>query len=124
VELFGRIISALDNYSFTAGSAFNFELIGGGIDNEAGQAPNNLIFTFTNQTTMEVFTYNLDTNSPLGTIATLTAGAYLLEINMDPDNGTARYDIGLQAVPVPAALPLFAAGLAGFTAMRRRRQKA
>ncbi len=52
--------------------------------------------------------------------AMLTAGTnYILKI-IDATSGVVKYDVSVSAVPVPAALFLFAPALLGFLGMRRK----
>jgi hypothetical protein len=52
--------------------------------------------------------------------AMLTAGtSYILSI-IDATSGVVKYDVSVSAVPVPAALFLFAPALLGFLGMRRK----
>ncbi|MFC3301365.1 VPLPA-CTERM sorting domain-containing protein [Parvularcula lutaonensis] len=130
INLFGRIVGSEDVFNFTAGNSFDFNLIpapsgnSAGVTPERGPSPHQIFFKFTNTDTNIVTTFVANASTPVGTLGTLIAGNYILELDMDPDNRrrVALYDIQVAGVPVPGALPLFVAGLAGFGAMRRRKK--
>jgi len=69
-------------------------------------------------------TTDFDFSNPIALSAAVTPGAtYTIAIGGNPAGfaaGTLDYDLSVQPVPVPAALPLMAAAAAGLGAFRRR----
>ncbi len=55
--------------------------------------------------------------------AILTAGSYFAVDILNATSGILKYDLSISAVPVPAALWLFAPALLGFFGLRRQARK-
>ena len=67
-------------------------------------------------------TYTLDSNDPLA------AGNYIISTflavgNVTDPNYQVNFSLDTAPTPIPAALPLFASGLAGLALLRRRRKR-
>lgn len=130
VDLYGRIVGSTDAFRITANSGFTLDLLD--IRPESGSTNHRLAFRLVRVGGGFDLTAFADTNTMAQTLITaVLGGTYDLIIDMQPDTGTALYDLSITAlgddigeVPLPAAMPLFAAGLAGLTAVRRRRRKA
>jgi hypothetical protein len=119
VELYGRIVTAVDFYQFTSDVAFTVSLIADGFVAE-GMGSNTSDFEVVNNATMASTATTLPTDQAPQLLFSLAAGDYTFSI--DGSGGAARYDLRFEAapVPVPAALPLLAAALGGLAALRRR----
>ena len=139
IDLHGRIVGAIDVFEFTATREFEISFIFGGYDLEAGgtvtesgfvregnSGSNSSIFTLTDINTLTSVT---TTPSPLvtdiiaGDPFLFAAGPGSYRISLDGQGQSALYDLRLTAVPLPAALPLFAGALGLFGLLGWRRKK-
>ncbi|MEH6405412.1 MAG: hypothetical protein V7750_18720 [Sneathiella sp.] len=137
IDLYGRIVNAVDVFSFTSNSAFRIDFIFGGFDLENGGSTSESGFIAENNDNSSDFTLNIlapsigsvgattlatDITSGISFIFGGDAGTY--QFALDGTGGAARYDIRISAVPLPAGLPLMGAGLAlmGFVAWNKKRK--
>ncbi|WP_169569743.1 hypothetical protein [Sneathiella limimaris] len=104
-----------DFFTFTMDKAFNLT-----IDNFVKDNTADAIYTFkmTGQADVELSTPQSD----YLLYSNLAAGTYTFGIE-SPNRRQALYDVSISAVPLPAALPLYAAGMAliGFMGWRKKR---
>lgn len=139
INLHGRIVGAIDVFEFTATRNFEINFIFGGYDLQNGgsetesgflrEGPggsNSSIFTLT-----DLGTLISQTTTPSPLVTDIIAGDSFLfaggpgtySLSLDGQGQAALYDLRLTAVPLPAALPLFAGalGLFGFLGWRRKK---
>jgi len=104
-----------DYFTFTMNKAFNMTL---DLFVRSGTADATYAFSMTGQTTQNIST----PQAAYGLYSNLAAGTYTFGIT-SPNRRIAEYDISVSAVPLPAALPLYGAGIAvlGFMGWRRKR---
>ncbi len=137
IDLYGRIVNAVDVYSFTSNSAFRIDFIFGGYDLASGGTVSESGFVAENRDNNSDFSLDIlapstgsvgatnlvtDITSGISFIFGGDAGTY--QFALDGTGGAARYDIRISAVPLPAGLPLMGAGLAlmGFVAWNKKRK--
>lgn len=143
VGISGRIVSAEDVFSFSTTGGFTMEfasLLGDGVegfDSTFDRATNKdrtgktATFSLTGQSDV-AFASDAPNTAPGSFIfGSLTGGDFIFTIDGTDSFGSA-YDIilrtlpasgpGTSPVPVPAALPLLAGGVAALTLMRRRKR--
>ncbi|WP_340108883.1 VPLPA-CTERM sorting domain-containing protein [Pikeienuella sp. HZG-20] len=140
--LYGRIVSKVDQYKFQFSAASGFEVnfdfdgyeVGGvhvaesGLVNESGSKKKGVAFSLEDANGVQVASTgllltNITTGNPL--LFGASAGSYFLVVDgsQGPFKGNAAlYDLTISAVPLPAALPLLLAGLAGLAFISRRRR--
>lgn len=138
IEIYGRIVGAKDTYNFSSSTDFIIEFIFGGYDLEGGGSVTESGFVKDNSggssSNFSLTTLNglvsfavanpvmTDITSGASLLFAATAGDYIFMIDGLTDAAT--YDIRIQAVPIPAALPLFLAGMGSIGLLGRRRRKA
>lgn len=146
VGVAGRILTAIDSWTFQTTRAWTMSLVNLDLDDNQGFDSSNILAPAGNyqpngDTTRARFSLfdNSDPNAPtqIGSAVELTAtmdglltgldfsggaGSYLLRINGALSNPGATYDIGITApVPLPASLPLLIGGIGALAALRRRK---
>lgn len=137
IDLYGRIVNAVDVFSFTATSAFRIDFIFGGFDLYNGGSVSQSGFIAesrdnTSEFALDVLApvpghvgdFDLTTDVFGGTSLIFSGDAGTYQFALDGTGGAARYDIRISAVPLPAGLPLMGAGLAlmGFVAWNKKRK--
>lgn len=138
IDLYGRIVSAVDVFTFTSTNAFKVEFIFGGFDLHNGGSESVSGFIAegprdnSSDFTLDILTpapvtvgrddFTTDVTSGLSFIFGGDGGTYQFAI--DGHGKAAQYDIRISAVPLPAGLPLMGAGLAlmGFVAWNKKRK--
>ncbi|GAB4523777.1 MAG: hypothetical protein Tsb0019_25730 [Roseibium sp.] len=146
IDIYGRIVGAIDRFNFTSSSSVMIEWIFGGYfldDNGSkGAFVSDSGFVLEGSSggnTIDMAVYTPDASgtkipavsNPFSTnitggsptiFALLGPGSYTFEIDNSSPSKAALYDIRISAVPIPAALPLLAGGIAilGFAGWRRR----
>ncbi len=142
IELFGRIVGAVDVFEFTSTTSFVINFIFGGYDLHGGGsvATSGFIREGNNNNTSDfelgVLNPNLSILQSVALTTNITSAAQnggnseifaggpgTFQLLLDGTGGAALYDIRISAVPLPAALPLFAGalGLIGLLGWRRKR---
>ena len=124
VNLFGRVVGNNDFYQITSTTVFDILLVG--LEREG--SPNNieLEFTLVDLSTMSIVsTMSAQVgDDPLALFSSITSGSYQLLIRRLSQSGAALYDLQfVSEVPLPAALPLFLAGIAGLGFAKRPRKQ-
>jgi len=138
IEIYGRIVGAKDTYNFSASSDFIIEFIFGGYalegggsvaqsgfvkDNSGGSSSNFALTTLNGLVNFAIMNPVVtDITGGVSLLFAATAGDYIFSIDGLTDAAT--YDIRIKAVPIPAALPLFLAGMGSIGFLSRRRRKA
>ena len=153
VGIAGRIVNAVDQWSFTTEVAWSISFVDLDIDDQAffdssdiTNPPSGGGFNpaGNGDPTVAIFSILLESDNSVlystGPIAATAAGAgteglldytgvagtYILKIDGSGQQGGnegATYDIGISTVPVPAAGLLLMAGVGGLAALKRRRKK-
>jgi hypothetical protein len=148
VGIAGRIVTAVDNWTFQTTTPWTMSLVNLDLDDNQGFDSSNITnpsgsFAGNGDTTTALFSLfdasgNPDSDPALfsanltatmhGLITGLNfsggAGSYLLRIDGAAGSPGATYDIGISAVPIPASLPLLLGGIGALAAMRRRKAAA
>ena len=146
VGIAGRIVTAVDTWSFQTNTAWSIGFVDLPIDDQqffdssditnpvgnfAGNGdPTSAIFSIIDASDNSVLFSNLvlATDGGLGTENALdytgVAGSFFLKIDGQSGSPGATYDIGLTTVPLPAAGLLLLAGVGGLGALKRRQKKA
>ncbi|MEM1360338.1 MAG: VPLPA-CTERM sorting domain-containing protein [Pseudomonadota bacterium] len=136
----GRIVGSMDTFTFSTKSAFSLTFVDladtNGVDLDAGvgfdstfqpkAGPKLTDFVLTDSNNMSSTVSLISPQGP-GTVifSGVAPGLYTFVIDGTQSKGVAStYDIALTtaAVPLPAALPLLAAGIGGLVALRRRKR--
>ena len=140
LEIYGRVVSANDYFTFTSDQAFTVDWIFGGYELADGTdvttsgfvrvgSPNNTAtFDLLDSDGDSIFASGtaFTTNFTSGTsniFGPVKAGTYVLKISGGGDNGAATYDVAVTAVPLPAAAWLFGSALVGAVVIGRRKRK-
>ena len=136
IFLHGRIVGAVDNYSFSSATAFTIEFIFGGLQLEGGGSTLTSGFVYDEQGNDNDNTadFMLDDgiNPPLmaqymtevtgGNSLIFSVGPGTYDFIIDGTGGGALYDIKITAVPIPAALPLLLGGVGVLGLFGRKRK--
>lgn len=137
ISIHGRIVNAVDAYTFTSATAFNVEFIFGGVALEAGGMTDSSGFVLddigSDANNTSDFSLQLGMDAALmQTLTTeITGGESLIfsggpgtySFIIDGSGGGALYDVRISAVPLPAALPLLLGGM-GLLGVFGRKKKA
>jgi len=136
IELHGRVVTDTDFFHFTAKSSFVMDYIFGGYDLQDGGsvAESGIVAEGTQGSTITLSLINTSgtgTSSIFSLPTNITSNESLFVTNAPGDyilsfagqGVPVLYDIRITAVPLPAALPLMAAGMAimGYFGWRRKK---
>ena len=151
IEIFGRIVGAIDNFLFIeAASSFEISFIFGGYEvydtgtsgsisaasvsgltgepAGGGSTGKDVVFKLLDnangnvELASDTFTSEKTSGDPL--IFAGGAGSYVLQIDGTSDNQVALYDVRISAVPIPAGGLLLLTALGSVAALRRKRKAA
>jgi|OM-RGC.v1.017819621 hypothetical protein len=125
IEIFGRIGNGDDAFRVKSAVGFTVSLFGDGfVDAQGGGDDTSLTVNLfdasdTSTALATSTTLNTDTTTPQLLVSASMAGDFIVELVGQGD--AAHYDIAVQAVPLPAALPMLGAALGGLALIRRKR---